>query len=97
MSNLYAKISALTNLEIQPMNYQPKMLKLHSLYLSAFRPSFKYLFVFAHMRSGSTLLVHLLNSSPEIIGYGETKTVYTDEDSFCNLLSKVSQFFEKTG
>lgn len=77
------------------MNPQPKIPKLHSLYLRAFRPPFKYLFVFAHMRSGSTLLVHLLNSSPQIIGYGETKTVYTNEDSFCNLLSKVSLFFEK--
>lgn len=59
------------------------------------RPPFKYLFVFAHMRSGSTLLVHLLNSSPDIIGYGETKTVYDDSDAFCELLSKVSLFFEK--
>ncbi|MCC7527319.1 MAG: hypothetical protein IT342_02280 [Candidatus Melainabacteria bacterium] len=69
--------------------------ELHSLWLKSFRPPFRYLFVFAHMRSGSSLLAHLLNSNPEIIGYGETKTVYDSEASFDRLLSKVSTFFEK--
>lgn len=33
--------------------------------------------VLGHMRSGSTLLLHLLASSPEVIAAGERNTVYT--------------------
>ncbi len=44
------------------------------------RPT-KFLFVVGHMRSGSTLLTHILNSNPDISGYGETHTPYeTSED-----------------
>lgn len=77
------------------LNPKPRMPKLHSLWLKALRPSFKYLFVFAHMRSGSSLLVHILNSNAQIVGYGEMKTLYRDEDSLGVLLSKVSLFFDK--
>ena len=30
---------------------------------------YKILFILSHMRSGSSLLTHILNSNPEIIGY----------------------------
>jgi hypothetical protein len=36
----------------------------------------RYLFVLSHMRSYSSLLAHLLGSSPEIDGYGETHVQY---------------------
>ena len=35
-----------------------------------------YLFVMAHMRSGSSLLLHLLASNPDIAGCGERNAVY---------------------
>ena len=46
----------------------------------AFAPC-KYVFILGHMRSGSSLLVHILNSHPEITGYGETHLTYhTQQD-----------------
>lgn len=40
------------------------------------REPFKYVFILAHMRSGSSLLVHLLSASPDVCGYGETHIDY---------------------
>lgn len=39
----------------------------------------KYLFVLSPMRSGSSLLVHLLNSNPAIEGYGESHSPYMNQ------------------
>lgn len=36
----------------------------------------RFLFVVGHMRSGSSLLMHVLNSHPSILGYGETHRRY---------------------
>jgi hypothetical protein len=40
------------------------------------------LFVFGHMRTGSSLLVHILTTHPSIVGYGETHNVYTGPEDF---------------
>ena len=51
---------------------------LHGLYYylpGLHRPT-RPLFIVGHMRSGSTLLAHLLNSHEEIAGYGETHRSY---------------------
>ena len=53
-----------------------------------FQP-YKILFILSHMRSGSSLLTHILNSNPEIIGYGETHINYTSEANFKDLIFKV--------
>jgi len=45
------------------------------------------------MRSGSSLLVHILNSNPEITGYGETHIVYGGPQSFVDLDRKTQQKF----
>ncbi len=50
---------------------------------------YKVLFILSHMRSGSSLLTHILNSNPEIIGYGETHLKYTSEKDFKALMFKV--------
>jgi hypothetical protein len=56
-------------------------------YRILFRPNpYKVLFILSHMRSGSSLLTHLLNSNPEIIGFGETHLTYTNERDFKKLL-----------
>lgn len=39
-------------------------------------------FVFGHMRTGSSLLVHILTTHPSIVGYGETHNVYTGPEDF---------------
>ncbi len=56
--------------------------------LLRFKP-YKILLVLSHMRSGSSLLTHLLNSNSEIIGYGETHINYVSEANFKDLIFKV--------
>jgi hypothetical protein len=51
--------------------------------------SYKILFLLSHMRSGSSLLTHILSSNPEIIGYGETHIQYFSEESFQQLMLKI--------
>jgi len=42
----------------------------------------RMLFVLGHMRTGSTLLVHILTSNPQILGFGETHNVYSKYEDF---------------
>jgi hypothetical protein len=42
----------------------------------------RMLFVLGHMRTGSSLLVHILASHRNIMGYGETHNVYTGPEDF---------------
>ncbi|MEO0869785.1 MAG: sulfotransferase [Cyanobacteria bacterium J06642_11] len=56
----------------------------------AFRSKpYRFLLLLSHMRSGSSLLTHLLTTNPEVIGYGETHTNYADSQDFKELLRKV--------
>ena len=50
----------------------------------------KFLFILAHQRSGSTLLLHLLNMNPDIIGYGETRLSYKSKIDLDTLVGKVA-------
>ncbi|MBD2666874.1 nucleoside triphosphate hydrolase superfamily protein [Richelia sinica FACHB-800] len=50
---------------------------------------YRAIFILSHMRSGSSLFTHILNSNPEIIGYGETHINYNDESDIKQLLFKV--------
>lgn len=50
---------------------------------------YKILFILGHMRSGSSLFTHILNSHPDIIGFGETHLQYASEEDFKKLLYKV--------
>ncbi|MDV3353714.1 sulfotransferase family protein [Leptothoe sp. LEGE 181152] len=67
----------------------------------AFRAKpYRFLLLLSHMRSGSSLLTHLLTTNPEVIGYGETHTNYADANDFKGLLKKVywqAQDFRKLG
>jgi hypothetical protein len=38
--------------------------------------NYRYVFILAHFRSGSTLLSHILTSHPDFVGAGETHTTY---------------------
>jgi hypothetical protein len=52
--------------------------------------AYKILFVLSHMRSGSSLLAHILiSNSEEVIGYGETHITYSSEADFKQLIFKV--------
>lgn len=53
----------------------------------------EYIFVLSHMRSGSSLLSHLLVSNPQVIGFGESSTVYRQERDLEMLKTKVFFMF----
>lgn len=53
------------------------------------------LFIVGHMRSGSTLLVHLLVNHPEIIGYGETHHSYQSPEDFGVVAYRVYRSFRQ--
>lgn len=55
---------------------------------------YEWLFVLGHMRSGSSLLVHLLNSNPAVLGYGETHIRYKGRRSVVQLHDHVCNRFE---
>lgn len=52
----------------------------------------KYLFVISPMRSGSTLVVHILNGHSDIVGYGENHTSYSSRKDLSFLLARTSLF-----
>lgn len=45
----------------------------------------KILFLISHLRSGSTLLLHVLNTNPRIAGYGERHEFYRDRRDLARL------------
>lgn len=62
------------------------------------KDSYKALFILSHMRSGSSLLTHILTSNPAIKGYGENHIQYQSEDDLKRLLYKIyfhSQEFKR--
>lgn len=62
----------------------------HTPYTILLKPHpYQVLFILSHMRSGSSLLTHLLVSNPEIIGIGETHIRYASEEDFKKLLMKL--------
>ena len=50
---------------------------------------YKILFILSHMRSGSSLLTHLLTTNPEIIGFGEAHIEYDSDQTLKTLIRKV--------
>ncbi|MCP2732490.1 sulfotransferase domain-containing protein [Limnofasciculus baicalensis] len=52
---------------------------------------YQILFILSHMRSGSSLLSHLLITNPEIIGFGETHVEYDSNQDLKTLLLRVYQ------
>lgn len=49
----------------------------------------RFLWILSHMRSGSSLLTHILSANPEIIGYGETHISYQSSKDLKRLIQKV--------
>jgi hypothetical protein len=65
-------------------------------YESAFnRGRLNVLFIVGHMRSGSTLLLHILNTNPAISGYGETHREYRTTRDFAYLTFNVCRAFRR--
>lgn len=49
------------------------------------QPDFRYLFILGHMRSGSSLLSHILMSHPSVSGLGERNATYRETTDFDTL------------
>lgn len=52
----------------------------------------RYLFVLAHPRSGSTVISHVLQSHPDIVGFGEHHVGYEDEADLAGLATRNAWF-----
>lgn len=55
----------------------------------------KFIWILSHMRSGSSLLVHLLNTHPDILGYGETGIRYQNQEQLNWLIGKVGWYYNR--
>ncbi|MFP4318758.1 MAG: sulfotransferase [Phormidium sp.] len=49
----------------------------------------RILLILSHMRSGSSLLTHILTDNPAILGYGETHITYQTPQDFKQLMAEV--------
>jgi hypothetical protein len=56
---------------------------------------YRYVFILAHVRSGSTLLSHILSSHPEFIGAGETHISYRIPADLPKLVIKTCEFLHR--
>lgn len=59
--------------------------------------SCQFLVILSHMRAGSSLLVHLLNTHPKICGYGETHSSYESENSLLKLVGNIKYHLKQSG
>jgi hypothetical protein len=82
---------ALTRLEKLKREYHRIRFQVNTLLLRPLAMSARneFLFVLGHMRSGSSLLCHLLCSSEEILGYGETHQDYHRRSDLAKLMLSV--------
>jgi hypothetical protein len=62
-----------------------------TFWLNRIPTSFQYLFVIAPMRSGSSLLVHILSSNPAIKGYGESHVGYNTNKDLIDLIIRTKK------
>ncbi len=69
---------ALTATGIKKLAYLPS-------YLQYFTCRTRYLFIFSHMRSRSSVLCHILGSNPGICGYSELQLSYLNRMSLINM------------
>jgi sulfotransferase family protein len=56
---------------------------------------FRYIFILGHMRSGSTLLAHILANHPEIVGAGEMHIHYRAPRDLSDLVLKTCEYLHR--
>lgn len=74
-----------------------RKLQLTAQYVALRATSHQWLFVVGHMRSGSSLMVHILNSNPDILGYGETHIPYRSRRTLAKLHRHIRDEFANNG
>jgi Sulfotransferase family len=65
------------------------------LYLALDNREYRYVFVLGHMRSGSTLLAHILANHPDFVGAGEMHVLYRTPADLPKLVLKTCEFLHK--
>ena len=65
------------------------------LYLLLSMRDYRFVFILGHMRSGSSLLAHLLADHPDIVGAGETHLSYRTAEDLSNLIVKTSELLRR--
>ena len=65
------------------------------LYLALSGRKYRYVFILGHMRSGSTLLAHILASHPDFAGAGETHISYRTPADLPKLVFKTCELLHK--
>ncbi len=75
--------------------FQIRLRESKHLYRKFKNGKLKMLFVFGHMRSGSSLLLHILNTHNDIIGYGETHNRYQIPEDFGKTTFDIYLAFKK--
>jgi Sulfotransferase family len=65
------------------------------LYILVSRREYCFIFILGHMRSGSSLLAHILASHPEIAGAGETHISYQTRADLSKLVLKTGEFLHR--
>jgi hypothetical protein len=53
--------------------------------------NYRYIFILGHMRSGSTLLTHILANQPDVVGAGEMHLTYRTPTDLFNLAMKTCE------
>lgn len=56
---------------------------------------YRYVFILGHMRSGSTLLAHILASHPDFVGAGESHISYHTSADLPTLVVKTGEFLHR--
>ena len=65
------------------------------LYQVLSRREYRYVFILGHMRSGSTLLAHILASHPDFVGAGETHISYQTPADLPKLVVKTCELLHR--
>jgi len=56
---------------------------------------YRYVFILAHLRSGSSVLTHVIASHPDFVGAGETYCTYRSSSDLPKLALRISQILRK--
>jgi Sulfotransferase family len=65
------------------------------LYLMLSGHQYRYIFILGHIRSGSSLLAHILASHPDIVGAGETHNSYQTPDDLPQVAHQTSKMLHR--
>ena len=81
--------------QVVKLPVQAAFRRVSRLYLQLSQRKYRYIFILGHMRSGSTLLAHILASHPNIAGAGEMHVSYRTPADLQTLVLKTCEFLRR--